>query len=422
MADEKSLRIQKEYEESLKVSQSLLTGLGKLIDANAGKAEKQNGALDKQNKAIKSILGEIESQEDLLEGIVKLQDKRANVDKNYFGINAKLRGAKKKELDLAVKTLLAENDKLNAIKGVDAQAQQLAEGLNSSLDGLISGIDQIPLVGGLLSNIASGPVEHLKGSINDAAKMFTTGYAEAVRGGASHTQALSSATSKMGGALKGIFNPAVLGAVSLLAVLALAFKGFASLDNAAKSFRNETGLLNSQTEGLSSNIAEVTMQTAALGASAEDVAQAAASFTNTFEGVVQPSKETLKNVVALEKNFGVAADGAAKVNLMFQSIGGLSEQAAQALVSQTAQAAALVGVAPDKVIKDLAENAETAAMFFQGSVGDLSKAAIEAARLGTSLTQAAKVAEGLLDFENSITAELEASAMLGQSINFNRQN
>ena len=52
-------------------------------------------------------------------------------------------------------------------------------------------------------------------------------------------------------------------------------------------------------------------------------------------------------------------------------------------------------------------------MFFQGSVGDLSKAAIEAARLGTSLKQASEVAEGLLDFENSITAELEKSAMLG---------
>ena len=420
MADEKSLRIQKAYEESLRVSQSLLGGLGKLIDDNAGKLVKGNKALNEQSKAVKSIIGGIESQEDLLEGVVKLQDKRANVDKNYFGINKKLREGKKKELDIAVQMLLAENDKLNAIKGVDAQAQQLAESLNSSLDGLMSGIGDIPLVGGLLSNIASGPVERLKAGVGDAAKMFTTGYADAVRGGASHTEALSSATSKMGGALKGIFNPALLGAVALLAVLALAFKGFASLDNAAKSFRNETGLLNSQTEGLASNIAEVTMQTAALGASAEDVAQAAASFTNTFEGVVQPSKETLKNVVALEKNFGVAADGAAKVNLMFQSIGGLSEQAAQALVSQTAQAAALVGVAPDKVIKDLAENAETAAMFFQGSVGDLSKAAIEAARLGTSLTQAAKVAEGLLDFENSITAELEASAMLGQSINFNK--
>ena len=416
MATEKSLKIQKEYEESLKVSQSLLGGLGKLIDANTGKAGKQNVALDKQNKAIKSILGEIESQEDLLEGIVKLQDKRANVDKNYFGINAKLRGAKKKELDIAVKTLLAENDKLNAIKGVDAQAQQLAEGLNSSLDGLVSGIDQIPIVGGLLSNIASGPVEHLKGSISDAAKMFTSGYAEAVRGGASHTEALSSATSKMGGALKGIFNPAVLGAVALLAVLALAFKGFASLDNAAKGFREETGLLNSQTEGLSANIAAVTIQTSALGASAEDVAKAAAAFT----GVVQPSKETLANVVALEKNFGVASSSAAKVNEIFQSIGGLSERAAQALVSQTVQAAKLVGVAPNKVIADIADNAETAAMFFQGSVGDLAKAAVEAASLGTSLSQAASVANNLLDFENSINNELEASAMLGQSINFNK--
>ena len=99
MANEKSLKIQKEYEESLKVSQSLLTGLGKLIDANADKAGKQNVAMDKQNKAIKSILGEIESQEDLLEGIVKLQNKRANVDKNYFGINKKLGVEQKKQLD-----------------------------------------------------------------------------------------------------------------------------------------------------------------------------------------------------------------------------------------------------------------------------------------------------------------------------------
>ena len=83
--------------------------------------------------------------------------------------------------------------------------------------------------------------------------MFTTGYKKRKRWNL--IQSIILATSKMGGALKGIFNPAVLGEVALL-VLALAFKGFASLDNAAKSFRNETGLLNSQTEGLSSNMAK----------------------------------------------------------------------------------------------------------------------------------------------------------------------
>ena len=89
---------------------------------------------------------------------------------------------------------------------------------------------------------------------------------------------------------------------------------------------------------------------------------------------------------------------------MFQSIGGLSEEAAQSLITSTAEAAKLVGVAPDRVIKDLAENAK---QVLSSSVGDLSKA-VEAARLGTSLTQAAAVANDLLDFENSITSELEA--------------
>ena len=418
--NEKQLRIQKEYEESLKVSQTLLGDLGKLLHINSGKAEKGSGALSKQNKEIKSILSGIESQEDLLEGIIKLQDQRNTVDKRYFGINKKLRTGKKAELDIQIKSLTAENQKLNAINQVDGAAQQLRDSLTSSLDGLQDGLSNIPIVGGLLSSLASGPIEGLKSSISDASQLFVTSFAANVRNGMGPLAALKSATASLKPLLAGLFNPVTLGIVALVALLSLAFKGFSQLDSAAKSFRQETGLLNSQTEQLASNIREVTISTAALGVSAEDVAKAASSFTNVFEGVVQPSKEVLENIVALEANFGVAADGAAKVNLLFQSIGGLSERASQALVQQTAEAAKLVGVSPDRVIKDLADNAETAALFFQGSVGSLSKAAVEAARLGTSLTQAASVANNLLDFENSINAELEASAMLGQSINFNK--
>ena len=40
--------------------------------------------------------------------------------------------------------------------------------------------------------------------------------------------------------------------------------------------------------------------------------------------------------------------------------------------------------------------------------------------MGTSIKQASEVADNLMDFESSINAELEASAMLGQSINFNK--
>ena len=47
-------------------------------------------------------------------------------------------------------------------------------------------------------------------------------------------------------------------------------------------------------------------------------------------------------------------------------------------------------------------------IFGGSAVGTYVKSAAEATRLGTSLTEAAKVSDNLLDFESSINVELEA--------------
>ena len=210
---------------------------------------------------------------------------------------------------------------------------------------------------------------------------------------------------------------AAAAAAALVGVGIIAFK---KLADATKAFREETGLLRSQTQGLETDIKNVTASTAALGASAEDVAKAASEFTKAFEGLEQPSAAVLENIVALEKNFGVQASTAASVNAQFQQLAGLSAEAAQFQTTQVVQAAKLAGVAPQKVLADIANSAEETAIYFGGSVNELTKAALKAAALGTSIKQAAEVADNLLDFESSINAELEASAMLGQSINFNK--
>ena len=418
--EKEKLRIQQEYEESLKVSQSFLEGISKLIDNSAKGSKKLSDAEKKYNAGLKSILKDVSSREDILEKSSEAQEKFNKFASDGRRTEKGSIGAARLKNKLLQEGLAAELKTVDAISAADTAQKNLVDSISGTLDGITDTLGEIPIIGGALSSLASGPIENIKESITLAGQQFVVGFAKNMRDGMSGFAAMKASLASLKPLMMTLFNPVTIGIVALVAVLALAFKGFAALDGAASSFRKETGLLNSQTKGLSDNIASVTMQTAALGASAEDVAMAAAAFTNEFEGVVQPSKETLANIVALEKNFGVAAEGAVKVNKIFQSIGGLSEQASQALVSQTVEAAKLVGVAPDRVIKDLADNAETAAMFFQGSVGDLAKAAVEAARLGTSITQAAKVAEGLLDFENSITAELEASAMLGQSINFNK--
>jgi hypothetical protein len=59
-------------------------------------------------------------------------------------------------------------------------------------------------------------------------------------------------------------------------------------------------------------------------------------------------------------------------------------------------------------------------MFSKNGGENMIRAAVQAAKLGVSVGDTAKMAEGLLDFENSINAEMEASAMLGKEVNFQR--
>tara|TARA_R100000008_G_scaffold86447_1_gene79586 strand:+ start:12992 stop:15094 length:2103 start_codon:yes stop_codon:yes gene_type:complete len=333
---------------------------------------------------------------------------------------------KAKALRAALKATKQQNAVLTS---VNKKAKETAEGFKAGLEKIGDMVKDVPVIGTSLGKVFD-PFAAKAGRVFDVAahrfsSRFTSSFQAAQKGGAGFFKSFRAGVAGGTASLKSMSGMlAKLGpmfiAMGLLAALALAFVGFQKLEGAAKAVREETGLLNSQTKGLKGDIAAVTKGTAGLGASMEDVGKAAAAFINEFEGIGKPSKEVLESTVALEKNFGVAAADGAKLNSIFQQLGGLSAEAAQYQVEFTTQLAAAAGVAPSKVIKDIAENSEAAAMHFSGSVQDLTKAAVQAARLGTSIGQASKVAEGLLDFNNSINAELEASAMLGQSVNFNR--
>ena len=78
----------------------------------------------------------------------------------------------------------------------------------------------------------------------------------------------------------------------------------------------------------------------------------------------------------MNKNFGIAAESSAKVQSIFEGIGGLSSETAANVQMQAAQMAKMAGVAPDKVFKDIAENAEAASTFFKGDLSALTKSAV----------------------------------------------
>ena len=364
-----------------------------------------------------------------LKAISSIQDsikRNEEIIARTSGIVAKNQRIKKQQAQAALKVVQKENQILTSVA---KNTIKVKDGLKDGLDEIVGMAENIPIVGNRLSKVLSPAAEKAGRFMEVAAHRFQTRFTSAFKGvkgeNVSFTQrfaagmksgmkSVQSLTKRLGGMGK------LFGGLFLAAMFAVAFKGFSKVEAAAKSFRDETGLLRSQTQGLETDITNVTASTAGLGASAEDVAKAASAFTNAFEGLEQPSAAVLENIVALEKNFGVSSSTAAAVNAQFQQLSGLSAEAAQHQITQVTQAAKLAGVAPQKVLADIADSAEETAIYFGGSVNALSKAAVKAAALGTSIKQASEVANNLLDFENSITAELEASAMLGSTINFNK--
>jgi len=220
----------------------------------------------------------------------------------------------------------------------------------------------------------------------------------------------------LGNAIKAGMGPLFL----IGGVLALAISSFTELDESAKKFRETTGLTNSQMEGIRSQANEIAGEFGNLGVNAEKVFDTVAALKSEFSDTAEFSKETTAALTVLSANFGVSAQAAAKVQSQFEAIGGLSSETAANVQMQVAQQAKLAGVAPTKVFEDIAENAEAASTFFKGDLNALTKNAIQARRLGSSLKEQVDLAEKLLDFESGIEEELVAATFVGGQFNLSQ--
>ena len=412
--------IQQEYNEALKISQSLTGALNKMIDDTEKSQKKVSDAQKKFNDELKSINSGATDYESTQDAILALEKQKAGLAKRYFGANAKILPQKQKEVQANIDVLKSEGERIKLVNKLDNAAQDLAGSINGSLDGLLDGLSGIPVIGKGLSKLASGPVNHLKGAFSDSAKIFTTKFSTALASGKSGMQSFGiAASASMKMVTKAIFSP--LGVIALFtAALAAGAIAFYKMEQGAKSFRDETGLLNSQTKEMEGNIAAVYQSTVGLGASMEDVAKAAAEFTNEFGGIEQPSRQVMESMMVLNKNFGIATGDLAKINKAFTNLGGLSQDVAQSNIESLTALSQQAGVAPSKVMADIAEAAEDANGFFRGNVQALGASAINAAKMGSSLKEAVRVSKGLLDYQSSVSSEMEASAILQTNLNFSQ--
>ena len=196
---------------------------------------------------------------------------------------------------------------------------------------------------------------------------------------------------------------------------------FGALVIATGVFANKFGDVNKELgqsflQGLNSS----TLSATALGFVFDDTAGTVKALASEFGGVDAATFKTQANVGLIAANMGISNTQAVGLMGSFARLNGGSTEMAANMIKTTQEFANQNGIIPADLMSDLAGSAEEFALFGKDGGKNILQAAGYAKKLGVNMSTISGVADNLLDFESSITKELELGAMLGKDINLDR--
>ena len=205
---------------------------------------------------------------------------------------------------------------------------------------------------------------------------------------------------------------------AVVGLFRLAYEEWTALDEAAVEFRKETGLILSQTRDITRLANQLHGEYKTLGITAEDVYASAIAWRDTISSAIPMTDRVGRFLTLWRGNLGVSEKSASEMLSTVMSMSGATEDAALSMASFTANTAISRGVSVSEVFDSISESTESIHTYMRGNVAYMMASAIEARRLGLSLSQVNETAASLLDFESSINAEMEASVLLGRQVDF----
>jgi len=187
-------------------------------------------------------------------------------------------------------------------------------------------------------------------------------------------------------------------------------EGFNSLNKAQVEFGRETGKSIDYVDTLNMSLI-----------SSSDYIKTATALSKQF-GVNADAiftKETLQEAAEMVNLMGMGAEEAGKL-ARFSRISGNDLKASNIAVGKQLESfnkTNRTGISLAANFRDISNTSDAIAMSLGGNAAKIGLANAEARKLGLSLDQVDKIANSLLNFEDSISAELEAELLTGKQIN-----
>ena len=204
----------------------------------------------------------------------------------------------------------------------------------------------------------------------------------------------------------------------LTAVVGLAKALFSAITAVAKKVDEvgQTFGAIAKDTGFLKNMLEAENAAIRIGSNLTEVIGATMTLNSEFGIALSEATALASRSIEVGRAIGIGADEAARLFGSLEAIG----IDAEPFIESATNLALAADVAPSAVMKDIAASTDDFALFSKDGGDNIAAAAVQAKKLGLNLSTSAKVAQGLLQFQDSITKELEASVLTGRRLNFQK--
>ena len=350
---------------------------------------------------------------DIIENIANAQSDE------YKSFDRKASDKKRKELEKSgagTEELKMFDSAVAAAEATDMvvkQSDKLVDSTQMLGKELSSTVQSIPLIGGFLD-------KHLQKGLTNIGNNLKTNLLKNINLSNKGTKNIGKGFTGTLGPIRAMgaaIGTATGGITILLGLLIAAAAALIGMAKRAKDFAGQANIGFMQSVKLQGEFLKADAMLVGTGKKSTDIAKHLIENYGTLANV---NADTIKQIGQMSVKFGVATDDLIKFQKGFTDVTGASADVANDVVRAVGEMAAGAGVAAGVVIKDISGSMEAFARFSTEGAMGMAEAAIEAAKIGSNLGEVVKMADALLNFESSITAEFEAQVLTGKALNLEK--
>jgi len=291
------------------------------------------------------------------------------------------------------------------LKGVGDANSDVVDGIFDMAKNLeknfVSLAGKIPVVGKSIEKNLNAEIKKTGGLQAQVGKFLRDNVAEAT---------------KLGKALKFLVGPGGAFLAILVSIAAL----IRNIRKAARDLGQDLNVSTKQAMKMLPALKMQEMKFKAIGLDSAKIRTTLSAIADEFGSLENVTAKNAAHISKMAQNLGTSGKEVVQFNKVMMELTGASFDTATNMAQTAANMAKAAGVGTGRVLSDMATNAESFAKFSMDGANGMAKAAIEAAKIGGSLSTILTIADKVLDFESSITAQFKAQVLTGKNINLEK--